>query len=147
MIKPVEAKAELLIRKPIAEVFNAFVDPVHISKFWFDESTGPLCDNASVEWHWAMYNFSIPVTVTEFKEHEKIVMTWGDAESETLEWYFTERSDESTYVKLINKNFTGSDEDKLVKALDSTGGFNLMLAAAKAYLEHGIQLNVVADRF
>lgn len=147
MTKPIEAKAELLIRKPIAEVFNAFIDPVHISKFWFDKSTGPLCENASIEWHWTMYNFSIPVTVNEFKTNERIVMTWGEEESETLEWVFIERSDETTYVRLINKDFTGSDEDKLVKALDSTGGFNLMIAAAKAYLEHDIQLNVVEDRY
>jgi hypothetical protein len=33
------------------------------------------------------------------------------------------------------------------KAVDLTGGFALVLVAAKAYLEHGINLNVVADRF
>jgi hypothetical protein len=33
------------------------------------------------------------------------------------------------------------------KVVDSTGGFALVLAAAKAYLEHGIDLNIVADRF
>ena len=33
------------------------------------------------------------------------------------------------------------------KIVDLTGGFALVLAAAKAYLEHGIDLNIVADRF
>jgi len=33
------------------------------------------------------------------------------------------------------------------QALDSTGGFVLVLAGAKAFLEHGIALNLVADRF
>jgi hypothetical protein len=33
------------------------------------------------------------------------------------------------------------------KVVDSTGGFALVLAEAKAYLEHGIDLNIVADRF
>ena len=31
-------------------------------------------------------------------------------------------------------------------ALDSMGGFSLVLAALKAWLEHGIALNLVADR-
>ena len=29
------AKAEMLIRRPVAEVFEAFVNPVITSKFWF----------------------------------------------------------------------------------------------------------------
>jgi len=29
----------------------------------------------------------------------------------------------------------------------STEGFTLVIAGAKAYLEHGLQLNLVADRF
>jgi hypothetical protein len=30
-------------------------------------------------------------------------------------------------------------------AIDSTGGFSLLLAALKAFLEHGIELNLVED--
>jgi hypothetical protein len=33
------------------------------------------------------------------------------------------------------------------KVVDSRGGFTLVLVAAKAYLEHSIDLNIVADRF
>jgi len=33
------------------------------------------------------------------------------------------------------------------KVVDLTGEFALVLAATKAYLEHGIDLNIVADRF
>ena len=142
------AKAEILIRKPISDVFNAFRDPEIITKFWFDESSGPLMENASVKWHWHQFNMSIPVSVKSFKENDKIVMTWGDgADQSTLEWSFTERSEQETYVSLINKNFQGNLERKISEAIDSTGGFNLVIAAAKAYLEHGIRLNIVADRF
>jgi len=47
-ISPV-AKAEILIRKPVAEVFNAFTDAEMITKFWFDKSTGSLKENANVQ--------------------------------------------------------------------------------------------------
>jgi hypothetical protein len=33
------------------------------------------------------------------------------------------------------------------QALGSTNGFALVLAGAKAVLEHGITLNLIADRF
>lgn len=41
--------------------------------------------------------------------------------------------------------FTGSPEAIMACALDSTGGFNQVIVAAKALLEHGVALNVVAD--
>lgn len=142
------AKAEILIRKPIAEVFKAFTDPEQITKFWFDKSTGALSDGANVEWTWDVFDMTIPVTVKEFKNNEKIIMNWGaDELLSELEWTFTDRGDDGTYVSLINLGFYGSNEEMVAKALDSTGGFNLVIAAAKAYLEHGIELNVVADRF
>jgi hypothetical protein len=31
------------------------------------------------------------------------------------------------------------------EAINSTGGFSFVLAALKAYLEHGIELNLVLD--
>ena len=36
------AKAQMLIRRPVAEVFEAFVDPSTTTQFWFTKSTGRL---------------------------------------------------------------------------------------------------------
>jgi uncharacterized protein YndB with AHSA1/START domain len=36
------AKAEMLIRKPVAEVFEAFIDPAITTKFWFTKGSGRL---------------------------------------------------------------------------------------------------------
>jgi uncharacterized protein YndB with AHSA1/START domain len=36
------AKAEMLIRRPVSEVFEAFVDPAITSKFWFTRGSGRL---------------------------------------------------------------------------------------------------------
>ena len=145
-ISPV-AKAEILIRKPVAEVFNAFTDAEMITKFWFDKSTGSLKENANVQRIWTQFDMTIPVAVKEYKENEKIVMTWGENENQSnLEWTFTERSIDTTYVSLINHGFKGKNDKIISEALDSTGGFNLVIAAAKAYLEHGIKLNIMKDK-
>ncbi|MCC3861232.1 SRPBCC family protein [Pseudemcibacter aquimaris] len=142
------AKAELRIRKPVDVVFEAFVNPDQITRFWFDKSTGPLALGANVEWCWTMYGFCVPVRVTEFIDGEKIHMTWGDGDDlSRLEWTFAGRDDGTTLVTMINKGFKGTDDEKMAKALDSNGGFHLVVAAAKAYLEHGIKLNVVEDKF
>jgi uncharacterized protein YndB with AHSA1/START domain len=35
-------KAEMLIRSPVAKVFEAFVEPAITSKFWFGRGSGKL---------------------------------------------------------------------------------------------------------
>jgi hypothetical protein len=39
----------------------------------------------------------------------------------------------------------GSDDEKVAQAIDSMGGFSFTLAGCKAWLEHGIELNLVQD--
>ncbi len=36
------AEASMLIRRPVGEVFRAFVDPEITTRFWFTESSGGL---------------------------------------------------------------------------------------------------------
>lgn len=55
------AKAQMLIRKPVAEVFEAFVDPAITTKFWFTKSSGKLEPGKEVRWDWEMYGFSAEV--------------------------------------------------------------------------------------
>jgi len=50
-------------------------------------------------------------------------------------------------VSVTNRGFSGDAGEIVKQALDSTGGFNLVLAGAKAFLEHHINLNLMADRF
>ncbi|MDA0679401.1 MAG: SRPBCC family protein [Proteobacteria bacterium] len=143
------AKTELLIRKPVAQVFEAFIDPEMITKFWFDRSSGRLESGQTVQWHWDLFDMAIDVRVKAIEANQRILIEWGTdaANVTTVEWTFTARTDETTYVSILVGGFSG-DADKIVsQALDSMGGFSLVLAAAKAWLEHGIQLNIVADRF
>ena len=41
-------QAQMLIRRPVAEVFNAFADPAVTTKFWFSKSSGKLAPDARV---------------------------------------------------------------------------------------------------
>lgn len=141
------AKASLLIRKPVAEVFEAFVDPEIVTNFWFDKSSGRLETGKTVQWHWTIFDMIIDVDVLEVKKNERIEAQWGtDADNTSVvEWTFEQRSADTTFVRVVNKGFSG-DADKVVSAaLDSTGGFAQVLVAAKAWLEHGVRLNIVAD--
>ena len=55
------ATAEMLIRKSVAEVFEAFINPEITSKFWFTNSSGKLETGKQITWTWEMYNVSTQV--------------------------------------------------------------------------------------
>jgi uncharacterized protein YndB with AHSA1/START domain len=142
------AKSEMLIRRPVAEVFEAFIDPAITSRFWFTKGSGRLEAGKQVQWDWEMYNFSVPVRVKAVEENKRIVVEWDAYEEPSMiEWVFTGRADETTFVSITNSGFSGTPEEKVKKALDSTEGFTFVLAGLKAWLEHGIELNLVRDRF
>jgi len=140
-------KTGMLIRKPVAEVFEAFVNPDIVTRFWFTRSSGRLEAGKQVQWDWEMYGISIPVTVKAIEPGKRILVEWpGHGSPTTVEWLFTPHEG-STFVSITNAGFTG-DGDALVKqATDSTQGFTLVLAGLKALLEHNVRLNLVADRY
>jgi uncharacterized protein YndB with AHSA1/START domain len=145
MKEPV-AKAQMLIRRPAAEVFEAFVDPAITSRFWFSRGSARLEAGKQVIWDWEMYGFSATVEVKAVEANRRILVTWSAYGTDTpIEWLFEPRGDDSTFVRVANWGFGGDPDSILAQAIDSTGGFNLLLAGAKAWLEHGIALGLVPD--
>ena len=146
MNKTVQAKAEMLIRRPVEEVFEAFVNPGITTKFWFTKSSGKLESGKKIIWEWEMYGVSTTVEVKALEKDKRILIEWtGYAGPETVEWTFTPYGDRATFVKVTSSGFHGSEDEIVKQALDSTGGFTFLLAGLKAYLEHHIELNLVAD--
>lgn len=142
------AKTGMLIRKPVAEVFEAFVNPDVTTKFWFTKSSGRLEAGKQVRWEWEMYGISTPVTVKAIEPNQRILIEWpGEGSPTTVEWTFAPQAEGTTFVRITHAGFTG-DGDELVKQVTgSTQGFSLVLAGLKALLEHGVRLNLVADRY
>ncbi len=141
-------KTGMLIRRPVAEVFEAFVNPDITTKFWFTKSSGRLEVGKRVQWDWEMYGISIPVTAKAIEPSKRIVIEWpGYSGPTTVEWTFAPQEDGTTFVSITETGFAG-DGDGLVKHVTgSTQGFTLVLAGLKALLEHNVKLNLVADRY
>jgi uncharacterized protein YndB with AHSA1/START domain len=139
------AVAEMLIRKPPAEVYEAFVDPAVTSKFWFTHGSARLDSGRPIEWEWRMYKFTVPVTVKELAKDRKIVVDWGDPPT-TAEWAFTPMQDGATFVSIRNYGFAGDADQQVEAAIGSAEGYSFVLAGAKAWLEQGVALGLIADR-
>lgn len=137
---------QMLIRKPVSEVFQAFIDPAITTNFWFTKSSGRLEVGKTVIWEWEMYGFSTHVLTKEIIPNKLISTEWGNPAT-TVDYEFMPLTDETTYVVIKNYGFKESGDELIQAIQDNTGGFTTVLDGMKAYLEHNIRLNLIADKF
>jgi len=140
------AQAQMCIRRPAAEVFEAFINPAVTKNFWFTKGSGRLEVNKKITWEWEMYRFSTTVVAREIVPGEKIVFEWNEP-ARTVELGFQSLADGSTYITATEWGYDKTGDALLAAIRDSTGGFTTVLDGLKAFLEHGINLNLVADKF
>ncbi|MEO8822334.1 MAG: SRPBCC family protein [Ginsengibacter sp.] len=142
------SEAQMLIRKPVSEVFQAFIDPELTKHFWFTKGSSKLEVGKIITWEWEMYNFSAKVVAKEILANKKISIEWFTTElPTTVDFNFKTLSDGSTFVTIKHYGFDKTGDELLEIIKDSTGGFTIVLAGLKAYLEHNIDLNLVLDKF
>ena len=145
-LKFATVETQMLIRKPVSQVFQAFIDPAITTNFWFTKSSGKLEVGKTVKWEWEMYGITTNVLTKRIIADKLISTEWGDPAT-IVDYGFTALTAETTYVVIKNYGFkeTGNDLIQVIK--DSTGGFTTVLDGLKAYLEHNIRLNLIADKF
>ena len=139
-------EAQMLIRKPVAHVFAAFIDPEITSNFWFTKSSAKLETGKTITWEWEMYGVSATVLVKEIRSNERILIEWGEPAT-TVDFQFKAISENTTYVTIKNYGFHETGDDLINTIKDATGGFTTVLDGLKAFLEHNINLNLIADKF
>ena len=112
------AKTSMLIRRPVHDVYEAFVDPSVTTRFWFTKSTGRLDRPDRVRWDWEMYDVHSDVEVIEVVPDERITITWSGYQArERVEWTFTDRGDGTTYVTIEDSGFAGEPDEDAARSL------------------------------
>ena len=95
-----------------------------------------------------MHNVEAPVSVKKIIPNKTIVIEWGEGQDHSLvTWDFDTITEKDTYVTITNAELKGQGDELTHLLIDTTGGFTMVLAGLKAWLEHGIQLNLVGDKF
>ncbi|MFC3199574.1 SRPBCC family protein [Parapedobacter deserti] len=140
---------QMMIRKPVSMVFQAFIDPDITTKFWFTKSSGQLETGKRIIWEWEMYHVSSEVLVKEIVPNEKISVEWDNTPdtTTTVDFEFTALTADTTYVVIKNYGFHQTGDDLVQAVMDNAGGFTTVLDGLKAWLEFGIELNLVRDKF
>ena len=129
------------IAQPVAEVFDAVVNPTKLSAYFttLGGASAPLVAGTTVTW-WR----SVPVEVDEVVPSERIVLRWDGPESEPryktkIEMTFKPLEDGATFVTIAESGWR-EDETGRHASYGNCDGWAEMLSCMKAWLEYGINL-------
>lgn len=129
------------IMKPVAEVFDAVVDPNKLSSYFttVGGTSGPLVAGTRVTW-WG----KIDVDVIEVEENARLVLRWANEQRKvpdpiTIEMKFESLDDGATLVSISESGYPASEQG-LESSFSTCEGWTQMLCCLKAWVEHGINL-------
>ena len=131
------------IGKPVAEVFDAVVNPKKLSGYFttLGGTSAPLVAGTTVTW-WK----KVPVEVDEVELNKRIVLRWDGggpdvkpAYKTRIEMTFAPLDGGGAFVTIAESGWR-EDEAGRKASYGNCEGWAMMLSAMKAYLEYGINL-------
>ena len=135
------------VSRPCAEVYSAVADPEQLSHYFTTGGAhGRLEPGQEVTWDFHDFPGRFPVTVLEADPPHRIVIEW-DARSSTRDdgktrttFEFEPLDDDTRTLVTITEETWRATADGAKAAFGNCEGWTGMLAALKAWVEHGINL-------
>ncbi|NLD56448.1 MAG: ATPase [Burkholderiaceae bacterium] len=138
------------IAKPVAEVFEAVVDPGKLSSYFTTGGAkGRLETGATVTWDFHDFPGAFPVEVVDVVKDERITLRWESSEPSadpdaaprrtTVTLTFEALEDGRTLVRISEYGWSATSAG-LNASYGNCEGWTGMLCAMKVWLEHGIEL-------
>jgi len=137
------------IARPCAEAYEAVADPEQLSRYFTTGGArGRLEPGSTVTWDFHDFPGRFPVTVVEADPPRRIVIEWGaatdvaygGASTTTTTFEFEPVDDDTRTLVTITESAWKPTEGGATSAFGNCEGWTGMLAALKAWVEHGINL-------
>ncbi len=138
------ARATLQIQKQHEEVFEAIVNPDHMTQYFISESSGRMESATELTWKFPEFDDEYPVNCINVQTGNSVSFVWDDGSEVHIS--LEGQPDGSTVVSIAEGEKTLSDEN-LKWVIQNTEGWANFLACLKAYLEYGVQLRKGAFDF
>jgi len=142
--KTITARTEQLVRKPVREVFAAFVEPHLLVQFWLASASAPLVAGGKAQWEFMVEGAADEVEVLALERDRLIRVRWSDGS--VTGWTFTARGADETVVKIEQSGFGGTEAEAIATALEATQGYTIVLCGLKVLLETQTPVHLVADK-
>lgn len=131
----------LQIKRAAIEAYEAVVDPIKMSDYFIEESTGRMEEGAELKWKFPEFEAESPVKVLELISAEKVVFEWEGAKGVTTKVEITfERRPEGGVLVRVAEGEMENNEEGIKWLKKNTEGWANFLACMKASLEFGINL-------
>lgn len=135
------------IAKPVSEVFEAVVNPEHLSHYFTTGGAkGRLETGATVTWDFADFPGAFPVRVVEVEEDRRIVLRWeaapdpaGNYDTTVTMTFEPLDGGQRTLVTITEEGWR-QNEAGLKASYGNCEGWTGMFFAMKGWLEHGLNL-------
>jgi uncharacterized protein YndB with AHSA1/START domain len=135
-------QVQLKVQKPVAEVFDAVVNPGKLSGYFVQKASGPLRAGTTVQWQFAEVPGEHDVVVREVTRDARIVFEWEASEGgyrTLVELVFLPLDAGNTMLQIRESGWRENAKG-LESSYGNCGGWMHMAACLKAYLEYGINL-------
>ena len=141
-------KVSARIARPVHEVFEAVADPAQLSSYFTTGGAeGRLEAGKTVTWDFADFPGRFPVEVAEVVADERIVIRWGrreggekTGENNTVVFEFSPLDEGARTLVTVTESGWSETQAGLDSSYGNCMGWSQMLAALKAWAEHGINL-------
>lgn len=131
----------LQIKRAAIEAYEAVVDPIKMSDYFIEESTGRMEEGAELKWKFPEFEAESAVKVLELVSAEKVVFEWEGAKGITTKVEITfERRPEGGVLVRVAEGELENNEEGIKWLKNNTEGWANFLACMKASLEFGINL-------
>ena len=141
-MQQLEIKAALQILKPVAEVFEAIVDPDKMKNYFISESNGYMKEGESLIWKFPEMDIQFPVIIGKIEKDKYISFYWDgaiDGEQTFVEINLQPVEEGITFISITEKSKANNEAG--IKWLKSnTEGWANFLACLKAWMEYGVHL-------
>ncbi len=132
---------KMKIFKPANEVFEAFVDPLKIGKFWFSMSSERWEQGKTITLRYDEYDAQGDIKIIEIELNKKIVFQWGaNEEGHRVTITLNELSNSESIIEINEEGFDENEDNIISQMLDNKEGWVYMLTCLKGYLEYGVNL-------
>jgi len=76
-MEEVEVNVQDRILRPVSEVFGAIIDPAKMSGYFISRATGPMKQDAEIEWNFDDVGARLSVEVKRIEENRLIMFDWS----------------------------------------------------------------------
>ncbi len=138
------AKASIQISRSAETVFEAIVNPEHMTRYFISESSGRMETGKELSWKFPEFPEVFTVKKILAEKARMVSFVWDEATVVRIK--LEQQADRSTVVS-VSEEGKVNNEENIKWVIGNTEGWANFLACMKAYLEYGVELRKGAFDF